>query len=1452
MSPARLRKSLRPLLSLALLALAACEADSGKSAHTCTADSDCVASICFDEACYAVCGQQDECAEDEYCVRQQETNGREAAICVVVSSHAGCEADADCADLVTAPCAVSRCGAGDGLCAVEALADGEACQTTDGQSGACQAAACVVTCEAACEDLACGDDGCGGSCGECDGDLACVEGACVTAPVCGDGACQPGEDCAACAEDCACPCGEACQDGACVFTACDERECGDDGCGWTCGMCPLDEHCEDGACVAGPVCGDEQCVEGEDCGSCPDDCGCGCGEGCVGGACKFTACEGRDCGDDGCGGSCGDCPEGEVCDSGKCAPSSTCDDGTCDPGEDCESCPADCGCGCGEGCVEAACKFTACDGLACGDDGCGGSCGACAADHGCEAGQCVFLPDCGDESCGDYEHCGNCPDDCGCGCGEDCLDDACAFTACEGKACGDDGCGGVCGTCDPDDLCAAVCDVDGLCGPALLEEERCDGVDEDCDGLTDEPFKDEAGALSLVAHCGGCDHDCQALAGANQAAACDAEGEAPACVFTCLSGAFDVNELAEDGCECVYVGEDDLIDEDDVDENCDGVDGVDADGDGFASVASGGDDCDDANVDVYVGAYDAVGDDLDANCDGVDGVVDADGDGFEGSLGDGADCDDLDPLVHPDASDLVDGACADGGWRADLAAGFPLEAAGAYIAASIAVSADGAVTHLVFPRLQGDPPDSLWVLRYATHEGGAWASHDLVTTASLGTRPKVVLGPDGEPRVLYYDADAVDLRIARRADGVWDDTAVVSGVAIGGYKLTLAVDDAGAAHVAFKADDTPLQYASDATGSWAVELADSRESSGYGPSITIDAQGTVRVSHAVFSDEGPPYLARPWLSTRSEADWTHELIDGEDQLATATAMTLDDQGAPRVAYLGGQQADALFVASWQGTGWQRSMVAEGAPGRTRALFGFDTDAAGDSHVLFTDRTSAVVESSLASSDGPDWTIRAVAPLTHQSFIWGSDLALDAQGQVHLSGLHYDTWTSSVEVLHLRWDGPCAVFGDPADTNCDGLDGVDGDGDGVAAHASGGGDCDDGDEAVLPGAADTFGDGLDPNCDRVDGVDGDGDGFASPASGGDDCADDDTATYPAAPERCNDHDDDCDGEVDEDPGTLCGAGESCEAGVCVDAPADADDDGILDDGDGSGVVGDAPCPDGEVDDCDDNCVGVSNPLQEDLDGDGDGDACDPDADGDGDDHVDHGGGDCDDGDAEIHPGADDFVDGFCGLWLGGWASEALDSGGDTGTGITQRVDALGHVHVLHYDEATMAARYTSDASGSWVSTDLILSGAAVASSLSMDVDVDGAAHVAYRDDVLQRVHYASNATGSWAWEDIAPMEEDTGEYTAIAVGADGVVHVSFSRVSSAGSYATQYAARVDGTWQRWVLENFIGVPPFMRLELDAEGAPHVLYVDDDALTHAWLEQGTTFSEAVTEAGAVKAG
>jgi hypothetical protein len=117
------------------------------------------------------------------------------------------------------------------------------------------------------------------------------------------------------------------------------------------------------------------------------------------------------CGDDGCGGSCGECAASLSCENNIC-------EADCQPNCNGKQCGSD-GCGdtCGSGCknnevcnIDGQCDCVpSCDGKQCGDNGCKGSCGECAASLSCDDFICVCTPQC------------------------------------EGKVCGEDGCGGFCG-----------------------------------------------------------------------------------------------------------------------------------------------------------------------------------------------------------------------------------------------------------------------------------------------------------------------------------------------------------------------------------------------------------------------------------------------------------------------------------------------------------------------------------------------------------------------------------------------------------------------------------------------------------------------------------------------------------------------------------------------------------------------------------------------------------------------------------------------------------------------------------------------------------------------------------------------------------------------------------------------------------------------------------------------
>lgn len=79
---------------------------------------------------------------------------------------------------------------------------------------------------------------------------------------------------------------------------------------------------------------------------------------------------------------------------------------------------------------------------------------------------------------------------------------------------------------------------------------------------------------------------------------------------------------------------------------------VDQDGDGFAAIEAGGEDCDDTDPSVFPGAPEVWYDGIDGNCDGADDF-DQDGDGAR-RLPEGEDCDDTNPEVVPGAEELTD------------------------------------------------------------------------------------------------------------------------------------------------------------------------------------------------------------------------------------------------------------------------------------------------------------------------------------------------------------------------------------------------------------------------------------------------------------------------------------------------------------------------------------------------------------------------------------------------------------------------------------------------------------------------------------------------------------------------------------------------------------------------------------------------------------------------------
>ena len=222
----------------------------------------------------------------------------------------------------------------------------------------------------------------------------------------------------------------------------------------------------------------------------------------------------------------------------------------------------------------------------------------------------------------------------------------------------------------------------GPCDAPAPTGELCDGVDNDCDGITDEGTG--AGACEATGELGSCpgvlvclgeaglsctatppteevcdgvDNDCDGLTDENEG---DLDGDGiPDCSDDDLDGDGDPNLTdcqPED--PSIYTGAPEQCNG--FDDDCDlvvGLDEVDADGDGMWGCQG---DCDDTDPYIFLGAEEHCNG-IDDSCDGLLSAseVDVDGDGTFLCEGD---CNDNDPAIYPGADETcneIDDDCDD-------------------------------------------------------------------------------------------------------------------------------------------------------------------------------------------------------------------------------------------------------------------------------------------------------------------------------------------------------------------------------------------------------------------------------------------------------------------------------------------------------------------------------------------------------------------------------------------------------------------------------------------------------------------------------------------------------------------------------------------------------------------------------------------------------------------------
>ncbi len=821
----------------------------------------------------------------------------------------------------------------------------------------------------------------GGSC-DADGD-GCTEG----------DFCQAGECIAGTAPDCSGVADE-CNDGVCHSVSANEFVCEkqpktngsqcDDG-----NLCTQTDYCQNGVCLGSNavVCAaPDQCHEAGTCDPATGLCS------------NPNKPNGSQC-DDG-----QFCTDGDYCQSGICRSGSArncsayadeCNDGVCNESADrCEASPKSAGTSCGNSSSSQCDNPDTCDGAGNCESNFVSSGTNCDDGSYCNVGEtCDGAGNCSGGSardCDDGQYC-NGTESCDDGI-DDCVSSGnpCPETECNHCNEADDDCydpsGTSCGNssssqCDNPDTCdgAGNCESNYVSLGTNCDDGSYCNVGETCDGAGD---------------CnGGGPRDCSSYADQCNEAACDDvsetcysnpikegescdDGEVCTTSETCQSGSCsgvvdkdsDADTYIDDQCmlgtDCndgdgaYHPGAADTVG-DGEDQNCDGIDGVDADSDSLASIASGGTDCDDGDG--------SIGEAADGTCDG-------DGDTYIDETAGGPDCNDGDGDIHPGATDrlnLVDKNCD--GFDGES------EQVSSWSAKYLSIKLDSAnKAHIIGGSGYHNDVSGVWQDELIDFNGGTYGSLAIDSLDNI--------------HVSYAGVDGI--RYATNKSGSWVITTIESGgdCSDNWDYTSIGIDSNDDVHIVYDCNNSTGAYFKHATnpgGIWQIETIQS---------LGVNAR---YISMAVLSDDtmAISWWLEPFALQISEGSWGNWSTVTRGDSTKYTAIAADDNDFIYVShfFFNGSEDDHLRLATdnpaW---GWE-TVATNGGPSNSIAVT-FD----GRSHIFYVDRWAEPDPLVRYITDDPQMTGdptgntwgSSVVGIAHSSYIWDliTSITLDSAGK----------------------------------------------------------------------------------------------------------------------------------------------------------------------------------------------------------------------------------------------------------------------------------------------------------------------------------------------------------------------------------------------------------------------------------------------------------------------------
>ncbi|OQA45578.1 MAG: hypothetical protein BWY52_01255 [Chloroflexi bacterium ADurb.Bin325] len=196
-------------------------------------------------------------------------------------------------------------------------------------------------------------------------------------------------------------------------------------------------------------------------------------------------------------------------------------------------------------------------------------------------------------------------------------------------------------------------------------------------------------------------------------------------------------------------------------------------------------------------------------------------------------------------------------------------------------------------------------VKVATWADGAWAADVVSGPTQTGESISLALDRGAAVHLSFYDARAAALVYAVRAGAIWATTEVAAE-AFAGWFSSLALDAADRPHICFTQETeetSDLRYAHLTAAGWQVETVETGAPvTGDYCALALDAAGA---AHIAYLDDERAVLR---YARRAAEGWACETVDAAGAVGQYAALALDASAAPRIAYAGMTVRDLKFAA----------------------------------------------------------------------------------------------------------------------------------------------------------------------------------------------------------------------------------------------------------------------------------------------------------------------------------------------------------------------------------------------------------------------------------------------------------------------------------------------------------------------------------------------------------------